>query len=563
MTDFFSRQTRRQFLATQGAALTALAGWTPLASAMTRTAVKHTDRHATANLWLRDPIDPALLRQLAAHAMDAAKQAGATYADIRLSARRELRVSAGDEERGAINYFAPGGGELVTFSAYGVRAMVDGAWAFVNGATFTPDAVAEAARRAVADARAYAEARVAGPTAAAEWTAASAVTGSWETPMQVDPFAAPLHDHYDLLGAFMQAANRSVRIHTYIHVSWKDEQRVFASTEGSVISQRWHRVIPIGTVSLGDPWVSPAVTIRQLDGQSGGMEMLAIPIIQDHIKAAAEDARMVGLLPERPFDVGRYPAVFDGRAMGMMLGSTLNMGLELERALGYNPDGVTILSPPEDFLGAQFAAPMVSVMSDPTLPALSTSKWDDEGALTRPFPVIRDGRIMTYFTTRVNAPLLRARAAKASHGITLPEQGSAIAWDVTEPPMGCGGHLTMSEGTSNASLDDLCREISRGVLIRAASNVIFDQSVSGGILRRGTVMLAIERGAVTHRVGGAALQFKTKTFWKNVTALGDSGTVETNTRYSTYGVPGSLLTETMRAPAASVSAVDIIQLPKA
>jgi len=73
-------------------------------------------------------------------ALDTARSAGASYADVRLSHTRERRTSmadTGDDESMEV----------------GVRALVDGYWGFASGAVWSPDEMARLGREAVHQAK--------------------------------------------------------------------------------------------------------------------------------------------------------------------------------------------------------------------------------------------------------------------------------------------------------------------------------------------------------------------------------------------------------------------------
>jgi len=85
--------TRRQFLSSGAAALAGLGVSTRMASGMATTSrvIPNTAaaRRTTHGAWLPEAPDAAVFRALALVAMDAATQAGAEFADIRIGVQRE------------------------------------------------------------------------------------------------------------------------------------------------------------------------------------------------------------------------------------------------------------------------------------------------------------------------------------------------------------------------------------------------------------------------------------------------------------------------------------------
>src|SRR4051812_23533809 len=66
--------------------------------------------------------DP-LLRELAAKAMDAARAAGATYADIRFTLTRSEQIWYASRDMWGVD-------EDLEHAAVGIRSLTDGAWGF-------------------------------------------------------------------------------------------------------------------------------------------------------------------------------------------------------------------------------------------------------------------------------------------------------------------------------------------------------------------------------------------------------------------------------------------------
>src|SRR2546423_4663770 len=139
--------TRRQFSLGCGAGAAAWAGGALVPGAM-RVA------HAAAEI----PVDR--LKELAAFALERARKAGATYADIRINRYRSQSVSLRsqpDFSSGRLNH-VPMVSESESFG-FGVRALAAGAWGFSAAQRVAKDEIARAAAEAVEIARANAPLR--------------------------------------------------------------------------------------------------------------------------------------------------------------------------------------------------------------------------------------------------------------------------------------------------------------------------------------------------------------------------------------------------------------------
>lgn len=525
-----------------------------------RSAVRFPDRIVTssftANALIPDPIDPSSLQQLAAAGIEAARSAGASYADIRVAERHELSLGLS-----AVKPFAPIT-EMETTVAYGLRVIANGAWAFVYGTAPSVDTIATAARNAVATAQGYAgnmKRRV-------ELAPAPVVTGTWATPFKLDPFSVPLRDQGALLGAYRAAANRVYHGNAgqFTEFRWTRDHRVFASSEGSAVTQdlRWSepRVRGAGDVGLGEFGSSTVeLLIPGITHAAGGYETVAIPGMQERIKATTEEAVRLATLPRRVLDVGRYPVVFDGVSLGAVLGQTIGRALELDRVLGYEADagGTSYLSPPLEMLGTPITSPSLTVTAHRNLPTLTAAQWDDEGVTPKPYPVITDGRLMDFHTSRQTA--LALRSWYEGQGRPVASHGCMIAPEASHPALIRPPHLTVDAPKDGASVDELCKGIRRGLLVRGASTYSIDQQlVSASLVTLGSKLFEIENGKIVRRLDANALQFGTTTFWKSIGALGNASTLEDCTFKMQKGQPWRTASQTVTAPAGLIKDVNIV-----
>ena len=167
------------------------------------------------------------LKDLADAALTSAKQAGASYADIRINRYRNQFLFTRD--RRVQN--------LVNTSDYGfgLRVIVDGTWGFSSSSVVTKDEIARVAAQAVAIARANrkvnAEPVVLAPAEAFREAA-------WNTPVRKNPFDMPIQPKLDLL---LQINEEALKVPgaSFVNASMQfvHEQKYFASSEGSYIEQ--------------------------------------------------------------------------------------------------------------------------------------------------------------------------------------------------------------------------------------------------------------------------------------------------------------------------------------
>jgi predicted Zn-dependent protease len=115
----------------------------------------------------------------------------------------------------------------------------------------------------------------------------------------------------------------------------------------------------------------------------------------------------------------------------------------------------------------------------------------------------------------------------------------------------------MAAGTRAASLEDLYRDVARGLLVVGTNYVTTDHQLASGMLPWAT-MFEINRGKLVSRVRNRAITFATRVFWKNLTELGDRTTLQVSQYGSAKGFPwqGGWLLAT--APATRFAAVNVV-----
>ena len=166
------------------------------------------------------------MRDLTERALDTATTLGAGYADARVVRRLDESIAI---KTGRVEGVASGESE-----GFGVRVLVDGAWGFASShilSTAEADRVAaEAVRIARASATALREPVILDDRPPAH--------GTYETPVDEDPFQVPLERKIADLLAADQAASRVKGIaFTESMYAAQREWKTFAATDGSLTEQ--------------------------------------------------------------------------------------------------------------------------------------------------------------------------------------------------------------------------------------------------------------------------------------------------------------------------------------
>ena len=166
---------------------------------------------------------------------------------------------------------------VVSTESYGagVRVIADGCWGFAATDQLTPDSIARAAEEAVAIAKANAAAKLQeSPVQLAPQKGLGEV--SWRTPIERNAFEVPLSEKADLLLAANAAALKNGANFINSNLFQVNEQKYFASTDGSYIDQDVHRIWPTFSVTAIDSKTGKFQTRDSLSTPCGrGYEYLA------------------------------------------------------------------------------------------------------------------------------------------------------------------------------------------------------------------------------------------------------------------------------------------------
>ena len=542
--------SRRKFLAA-GAAMMAGAALPSIARAIPLTAAA---RRSTPSAWLPEPPPAELFQRLAIVAMDAAKAAGAEFADIRIGVLRRINVPTLP--------FNPAAGMTV---GYGIRARVRGTWGFQHGSIMTTDAVTAAARSAAAGATRYAAANARlKQDVTSELSPAPALRSEWRGPMEIDPFTVAIDDYHRVMGTITETTAR-VYQNTGIGsgaLSWTSELRVFASTEGALLTQHFTRggAGVAGSAGLPDnPIDRVAIDLPGLESRSAGFESVLDPRLPDYLLSGIDEAVRLRELPNRRFmDVGRFPVVFEGAAFANLLGMTLSRALDGDRVSGAEADasGTTFLVPPEEIFASANPtfAKLLTVSAHRKLPSITAAGWDDEGVEPMEYTVVENGRVVDYHMSRETAPMIADWHRK--RGVPVRSRGTVVASSPGSLPVISGGHLQVKPATARASVWDLAKEMSHGFVVRSG-RAETEPGLTAGTFN-GQMIVEIENGKPVARTS-VFIRFATRGLLStNLLAIGDASTVRTATAANGKGMPWQGVTQLADAPAALCKDVDII-----
>ncbi|HWR96716.1 MAG TPA: DNA gyrase modulator, partial [Arenimonas sp.] len=189
--------------------------------------------HAVAAEALLVKMDPARKKTMADLALNAATAAGASYCDVRIG--RYLRQSILTREM-KVQSIAN-----TESTGIGIRVIANGTWGFAATSDLSNAGIVKAAKQAVAIAKANAVAQTE-PVRLAPVKGVGEV--SWSTPLVKNGMQVPVKEKAELLLSANAAALAAGANFVNSQMFMVNEQKYFASTDGSYIDQDVHRIWP-------------------------------------------------------------------------------------------------------------------------------------------------------------------------------------------------------------------------------------------------------------------------------------------------------------------------------
>ncbi|MEA9797127.1 TldD/PmbA family protein [Xanthomonas campestris pv. raphani] len=468
---------------------------------------------------LLSPVDAARNRRLADTALTTAKSAGASYCDVRVGRYlRQFVITREAQVENVVN---------AESSGVGVRVLADGAWGFAATNTLTSDGVATATRQAVAIAKANAQ--LGGtPVQLAPVTPAGQV--SWKTPIKKNAMEVPLQDKVALLMDVNAAALNAGATFVASRMFAINEQKYFASSDGSYIDQDVHRLwLPFtvtavdkasGKFRTRDGLSSPmGMGYEYLDGDPAEKHRLPGGLIgygrsydaREDAIAAAKQAREKLTAPS--VKAGKYDLVIDPSNLFLTIHESVGHPLELDRVLGYeaNYAGTSFATLDKRDAGYRWGSDAVTFVADRTQPgSLGAVGYDDEGVKSKQWELVKDGILVDYQCTRDQAHLL---GKTASDGCSYADSWSSVQFQRMP-------NVSLAPGKTPLAVADMIKNVERGLYIHGRGSYSIDQQRYNAQFG-GQLFYEIENGQVTRLVEDGAYQIRTPEFWNACSAVCD------------------------------------------
>jgi TldD protein len=465
-------------------------------------------------------VDPAVRKRLADVALNAARSGGASYCDVRIGRYlRQFVITREDKVQNIVN---------TESSGIGVRVIAKGTWGFAATSDMSPDGVAGAVRQALAIAKANSRLQ-AEPVQLAPVKGVGEV--SWATPIERNAMEVPIKDKVDLLLGVNAAAMGAGASFVNSILFLVNEQKYFASTDGSYIDQDIHRIWAPMTVTAVDQKTGKFRSREGLSAPRGmGFEYLdakaadkvelpggavvygdSYDMKADAIAAAKQAREKLAATSVKP---GKYDLVLDPSHLWLTIHESVGHPTELDRVLGYeaNYAGTSFATldkwKSKDY---RYGSDKVTIFADKVQKGtLGAVGYDDEGVKTQRWDLIRDGILVNYQAIRDQAHIL---GLKESQGCCYADSWSSVQFQRM-------ANVSLAPGKDKLTPADMIKDVENGIYIIGDGSFSIDQQRYNAQFG-GQLFYEIKDGKVTRPLEDVAYQMRTPEFWNSCVAVCD------------------------------------------
>ncbi len=469
---------------------------------------------------LEPGLDAGLKKQLADIALNVTRAAGATYTDVRIGRYLNQFVSTREQRvQGIANTESYG---------IGIRVIANGTWGFAAGNDVTENGIKRIAAQAVSIAKANSKFQKE-PVKLAATPAYGEV--SWKTPIVKNGFEVPIKDKVDLLlNANAKAMEKGANF-VNSQIFLVNEQKYFASSEGSYIDQDVFRIWPNFSVSRIDrasgqfknrsAFSAPVgMGYEYLDGKAedkiqgpGGITLYnkSYDIVEDATLAAEQSKEMIAAKSVEP---GKYDLVLEPSHLWLTIHESVGHPTELDRVLGYeaNYAGTSFLTLDKwKSKNFKFGSNIVNIVADKTqVGSLGNVGYDDEGVKCKQWDLIKDGVLVNYQAIRDQVSIL---GQNESHGCCYSQSWSDVQFQRMP-------NVSLQAGKQPLTPDQMIAGVEKGIYIVKDGSFSIDQQrynfQFGGVL-----FFEIKNGKIAGMLKDVAYQANTQEFWNSCVQICD------------------------------------------
>ena len=353
---------------------------------------------------------------------------------------------------------------------------------------------------------------------------------SWKTPIRKNSMEVPLKEKVDLLMDVNAAATNAGASFVNSMLFLVNEQKYFASTDGSYIDQDVHRIwAPMTATAIDkttgkfrtrDGLSSPmGMGYEYLDGAASGKFVspngvvnygLSYDMKEDAIFAAKQAQAKLKAPSVKP---GKYDLVLDPSHTWLTIHESVGHPLELDRVLGYeaNYAGTSFATLEKRDSGFQYGSELVNLYADKTqVGSLGAVAYDDEGVKTKQWDLVKAGKLVDYQSIRDQVHIV---GKDASDGCCYADSWSSVQFQRM-------ANVSLAAGKQKLSVADMIKDVENGIYIIGDGSFSIDQQRFNAQFG-GQLFYEIKDGKITQQIEDVAYQIRTPEFWNACSAICD------------------------------------------
>ncbi len=311
-----------------------------------------------------------------------------------------------------------------------------------------------------------------------------------------------------------------------------NEQKYFASTEGSYIDQDVHRIWPFMGVTVVDKSTGKFKTRQGLGAPMGMGDEYMTPVPSEEVKgaggvvlykkrydlvsdavAAAKQARE--MLTAKSVEPGKYDLVLEPNHLGLTIHESVGHPLELDRVLGYeaNYAGTSFATLDKWQTGDfNYGNELVNLVADKTQDnSLGAVAYDDEGVKCKKWDLVRNGILVNYQAIRDQVHMIDQNE---SHGCCYAQSWNDVQFQRMP-------NVSLEPGREPYSIDDMIKDVDKGIYLVGRGSYSIDQQ-RYNFQFGGTLTYEIKNGEIAGMLNDAAYQSNTQEFWNSCAKICDS-----------------------------------------
>lgn len=467
---------------------------------------------------LEPGMDVLLKKRMADVALNTAKGLGASYADARIGRYlNQFVFTREDKVQNVTNTESFG---------IGIRVIANGTWGFASTNDVSEDGIMKATQQAVAIAKANSKFQTE-PVVLAPVPSYGEV--SWKSPIKKDFKSVPVSEKVELLLTANAAAQNNGANFVNSALFMVNEQKYFASTEGSYIDQDVHRIWPtLGVTAIADGKFKTRQAMsapmgmgyeymdglesEKLEGPQGlKLYRNSYDIIEDATMAAKQAKEM---LTAKSVDAGKYDLVLEPNHLGLTIHESVGHPTELDRVLGYEANYAgTSFATIDKWKSKNFkyGSDIVNIVADKTQPgSLGAVGWDDEGVKTKKWDIIRKGILVNYQAIRDQVKMIDQNE---SHGCCYAQSWNDVQFQRMP-------NISLEPGKEPYSINDMIKDVEKGIYIAGRGSYSIDQQ-RYNFQFGGTMFYEIKEGKIVGMLNDVAYQSNTQEFWNSCAKICD------------------------------------------